>query len=486
MILNVPSGDPGAAGPGDEPGAPAAFLTDSRPAVRHAVRQDILTSWERCLVAGLRPDHFEVPYEPDLDADGPLRWAAAPILDEVADELEGTGVALLLTDARGQVIDRRSADSGILTRLDRIELAPGFLYSEDLIGTNAIGTAITQQGPSVVTGGEHFAEALAPMACAAIPVTDGAGQMAGVIDLTCAAEDFSPMLLPFAKRAAREIGRRVREGTRQRGLRVQGWLSLSDTERTVAHLAVQGLTTRGMADRMLLPEHAVRSHVRHVFSKLGVRSRLELARVIEQSAARAHVIAAIDDTRRRIERDLHDGLQQRLVTLGLQVRAAEMSVPLSAAELRRELARVADGLMDVMQDVREISRGIHPAILSERGLEPAVKALARRSPVPVNLTARLSGRLEDRVEIGVYYIISEALTNVAKHAKAGIVEVIIEANRSMLSLSVRDDGVGGADPDSTGLAGLRERAETLGGTLELASPPGGGTTVLVRLPAVGR
>src|SRR5271169_1719909 len=128
MILNVPSG-----GPGAEPGEPAAFLADPRRDVRHAVRQDILTSWERCLVAGLRPDQFEVPYEPDLDADGPLRWAAAPILDQVADELEGTGVAVLLTDARGQVIERRSADSGILTRLDRIELAPGFLYGEDLI-----------------------------------------------------------------------------------------------------------------------------------------------------------------------------------------------------------------------------------------------------------------------------------------------------------------------------------------------------------------
>jgi signal transduction histidine kinase len=481
MTLNVPSG-----GPGGDPGALAAFSADPRRAVGPSVRQDILTSWERSLVAGLRPDHFQVPYEPDLDADGPLRWAAAPILDQVADELEGTGVALLLTDARGQVIDRRSADSGILARLDHIELAPGFLYGEDLIGTNAIGTAITQRGPSVVSGAEHFAQALTPMACAAIPVTDGAGQTVGVIDLTCAAEDFSPMLLPFAKRAAREVSRGIWEGTSRRGTRARGWLSLTDTERTVAHLAAQGLTTRVMADRMLLPEHAVRSHVRHVFSKLGVRSRVELARVTEQSAAQAHVVAAIDDTRRRIERDLHDGLQQRLVTLGLQVRAAEMSVSPVDAELRWELARVADGLIDVLGDVREITRGIHPAILSERGLDPAVKTLARRSPVPVSLTVQLPGRLQDRVEVGAYYIVSEALANVAKHAQAGIVEVVIEANRNVLSLSVRDDGVGGADPNSPGLAGLRERAEALGGTLELASPPGRGTTVRARLPAVGR
>jgi signal transduction histidine kinase len=197
-------------------------------------------------------------------------------------------------------------------------------------------------------------------------------------------------------------------------------------------------------------------------------------------------MAAVDDTRRRIERDLHDGLQQRLVTLGLQVRAAEASVPLAARELKCELVRVAEGLRDVLHDVREISRGIHPAILSERGLEPAVKALARRSPVPVDLTVRVAGRLPDRVELGAYYIVSEALANVAKHANAETVTVSVEAGRGVLSLSVRDDGVGGADPDGSGLTGLRERAEALGGTLKLTSPPDRGTSVDVRLPAAAR
>src|ERR1700722_18925384 len=450
------------------------------------VREDILTSWQRCVVAGLRPDHFEVPYQPDFDIDGPLRWAAAPILDQVADDLEGTGVGLLLSDARGQVVDRRAADTGILNRLDRIELAPGFLYGEDLIGTNAIGTAIAQAAPSVVTGTEHFADALGSMACAATLVTDGAGEMIGVIDLTCAAEDFNPLLLPFAKRVAREIGHRLREGTNPRRLPARSWLSLTDTERAVAHLAAQGLSSRVVADRMRLSRPTVRSHLRRVFRKLGVRSRVELARVIEQGAARARTVAAVDDTRQRIERDLHDGLQQRLVTLGLQVRAAEASVPPAAPELKWELARVAEGLMDVLSDVREISRGIHPAILSERGLEPAVKALARRAPVPVDLTVRVARRLPDRVELGAYYIVSEALANVAKHANAQMVMVSVEAGRDVLSLSVRDDGVGGADPDGSGLTGLRERAEALGGLLQLTSPPGGGTSVDVRLPAAAR
>jgi signal transduction histidine kinase len=450
------------------------------------VRQDILTSWQRSVVAGLRPDHFEVPYQADLDDDGPLRWAAAPILEQVADELDGARVGLLLTDARGQVVDRRAVDHGILARLDHIELAPGFLYGEELIGTNAIGTAIAQQAPSVVTGTEHFADALTSMACAAIPVTNGAGEMVGVIDLTCAAEDFNPLLLPFAKRAAWEIGRRLLEGTDPWRLPARSWLSLTDTERLVARLAAQGLSSRAVADRTGLTRPTVRSHLRRVFRKLDVRSRVELARVVEQGAARARTLAAVDEVRRRIERDLHDGLQQRLAALGLQVRAAEVSVPPAADALKWELARVADGLMDVLADVREISRGIHPAILSEGGLEPAVKALARRSPVPVDLTVRVAGRLPDHVELGAYYIVSEALANVAKHANAGTVMVAVEAGRGGLSLSVRDDGIGGADPHGSGLTGLRDRADALGGTFRLTSPPGRGTSVDVRLPAVPR
>jgi signal transduction histidine kinase len=125
-------------------------------------------------------------------------------------------------------------------------------------------------------------------------------------------------------------------------------------------------------------------------------------------------------------------------------------------------------------------------ILSERGLEPAVEALARRSPVPVDLTVRVASRLPGRVELGAYYIVSEALANVAKHANAEMVMVSVEAGRGVLSLSVRDDGVGGADPDGSGLTGLRERAEALGGTLKLTSPPGRGTSVDVRLPAAAR
>ena len=251
--------------------------------------------------------------------------------------------------------------------------------------------------------------------------------MIGVIDLTCAAENFNPMLLPFAKRAAWDIGHRLREGVKPPpSPHPGGWSSLTDTERAAAYLAAQGLTSRVMADRLRLSQQTVRSHLRHVFRKLGVRSRVELARITEQAITQGHVIAAVDDTRQRIARDLHDGLQQRLVTLGLQVRTAEVSFLSSDVELKWELTRVADGLMDVLQDVREISRGIPPAILAERGLEPALRALARRSPVPVTLNLRIPGRADGPVEIGAYYIVSEALANAAKHANAGLVEVVAE------------------------------------------------------------
>jgi signal transduction histidine kinase len=196
----------------------------------------------------------------------------------------------------------------------------------------------------------------------------------------------------------------------------------------------------------------------------------------------ATVVAAADEARRRIERDLHDGLQQRLVSLGLEVRLAEAAVPTQDWELKQELARVVEGLMDVLENLREISRGIHPAILSERGLGPAIRALARRSPVPVEFDIRLEDRFSEPVEIGAYYIVSEALANVAKHAEAELVRVSVELRHGFLAVSIQDDGVGGADANGSGLTGLAERVEALGGAMQLVSPPGSGTVVYVELP----
>ena len=159
-------------------------------------------------------------------------------------------------------------------------------------------------------------------------------------------------------------------------------------------------------------------------------------------AASARIIAAADDAKRRIERDLHDGLQQRLVSLGLRARLAKASVARDQQELKCELALIAEGLLEALETLREISRGIHPAILSERGLGPAVETLARRSLVPVTLHSGVEGRLPGRVEVGAYYIISEALANAAKHAKATAVDISVEQRGYVLDLSVRDDGIG--------------------------------------------
>jgi len=202
----------------------------------------------------------------------------------------------------------------------------------------------------------------------------------------------------------------------------------------------------------------------------------------EFAAVRARIIAAADDARRRIARDLHDGLQQQLVCLGLRVRLAEASIPPGHEELKCELDRIAEGLGEALENVREISRGLHPAILSQCGLGPAVKALARRSPVPVRLHAEINGRLPDPVETGAYYVVGEALANAAKHANATVVDISIEQRGQFLTLAVQDDGIGGADPNGPGLAGLTDRIDALAGTMQLLSPPGRGTHLFVNLP----
>jgi signal transduction histidine kinase len=209
----------------------------------------------------------------------------------------------------------------------------------------------------------------------------------------------------------------------------------------------------------------------------NAESRAELA------ASRARIVAAADQVRRRIERDLHDGTQQRLVSLGLELRLAQGMVPAELAGLEAEIGTVADELNGVVEDLREIARGIHPAILSEGGLGPALRTLARRATVPVELEVPAMGRLPEPVEVAAYYVCSEALTNATRHARASVVRIALAEQDGCLHLSIRDNGAGGADPArGSGLTGLRDRAEALGGSLEVSSPPGQGTLILVRLP----
>jgi signal transduction histidine kinase len=201
------------------------------------------------------------------------------------------------------------------------------------------------------------------------------------------------------------------------------------------------------------------------------------------AASRARVVAASDQTRRRIERDLHDGAQQRLVSLGLGLRAAREAVPSDQAELRQELAHVADGITEVLGELRELSRGIHPAVLSVGGLDPALKTLARRSAIPVELDIGTHARLPERVEVAAYFVVSEALANAAKHARASLVRVGVRLHDGRLTVQICDDGVGGAEPSrGSGLIGLADRVEALGGTIGVLSQTGTGTRIVAELP----
>jgi transcriptional regulator of acetoin/glycerol metabolism len=348
-------------------------------------RDDILGSWRRSVHAGLTPQQFEVPFDADIDDRGRLARAAASVFDQVGADLEGTKIGLVLTDADGLVVMRRASDSSTLTLLDRIRLAPGFMYGEAAIGTNAIGTALQNRAPTVVQAQEHFADALTQMACAAVTVTDPrTGRVIGVVDLSCEAGDSSALMLPLAKRAVWEVEQRLLDdaSTRdrllhqcflraRRGIRgplialseqtllvnaaasnvihssdharlwdcVQqvlgsygalvtfatsdghalslrcepimdgpylagvvlrpesaatrtslsdiGWNSLTEAELAVADRISSGMTNREAAAELFLSPHTIDFHLRKLFRKLDVTSRVELTRVVlEQEGTR--------------------------------------------------------------------------------------------------------------------------------------------------------------------------------------------------------
>jgi PAS domain S-box-containing protein len=222
------------------------------------------------------------------------------------------------------------------------------------------------------------------------------------------------------------------------------------------------------------------------FTELVATAVANAASRAELKASRARVVAAADQARRRIERDLHDGSQQRLIALALELRATAAAVPPGLDAVTGQLLQTAQGLTDAVGELREISRGIHPGILAKGGLGPAFRTLARRSPVHVELDVRVDGRLPDEVEVAAYYVVSEALTNAAKHARASVVYVAIRAEDSTVQIAVRDDGVGGADPrGGSGLIGLRDRVETLGGTIEITGAARHGTLLSARIPIDG-
>ncbi len=205
--------------------------------------------------------------------------------------------------------------------------------------------------------------------------------------------------------------------------------------------------------------------------------------VLALNASRARIVAAGDAARRQVERNLHDGVQQRLVASTLRVRLAEQLVPGELDDLKQQLADVVSELTEVSTELRELSRGLHPTILSQGGLVPALKTLARRSTVPLTLDAAIDRRLPEAIEVAAYYVVAEALANAAKHAQASAVTVCVRRADDRLQISVQDDGIGGAEiRNGSGLVGLKDRVESLGGTVRLRSPRGGGTSLNVMIP----
>jgi PAS domain S-box-containing protein len=207
-------------------------------------------------------------------------------------------------------------------------------------------------------------------------------------------------------------------------------------------------------------------------------------RLEELAASRARIVTAGDVARRRLERNLHDGAQQRLVTLSLSLRVALEKLDSDPATARAALAQACDELGLALDELRELARGLHPALLSDRGLRAAIEMLAGRTPVPVEIEDIPDGRLPEPVEAAAYYLIAETLTNVTKYARASEVRIRVASSDATVVVEVSDDGVGGADPAAgSGLRGLADRVEALGGSLEIVSPPGAGTSLRAEIPA---
>ncbi|HET6547357.1 MAG TPA: PAS domain S-box protein, partial [Solirubrobacter sp.] len=213
------------------------------------------------------------------------------------------------------------------------------------------------------------------------------------------------------------------------------------------------------------------------FAELAAQALANAQAREDLAASRARIVQAGDAERRRLERNLHDGAQQRLVSLALMLRLAARRHPDDG-----ELVRAGDELTHALAELRELARGIHPAVLTERGLEPALQAIADRAPLPVELSVD-PGRLPEPAEAAAYYVVAEALTNVIKYAHASTVRVRVSRADGVAAIEVSDDGAGGAHPGGgTGLRGLADRVEALGGRLEIESPPGEGTTLRASIP----
>jgi PAS domain S-box-containing protein len=289
-------------------------------------------------------------------------------------------------------------------------------------------------------------------------------------------------LAPPAKRAeGDELFERVRAG---------GWVNDYETVRqrkdgTLVDVSIAAAPVRDASGRVvgnmvaytdITERKAQEAEVRRLNAELH-------ARLEELAASRARIVTAGDVERRRLERNLHDGAQQRLVTLSLSLRTALAKLDSDPAAAHVVLTDAGEELAVALEELRELAHGLHPAVLSDRGLRAAVERLLSRVPVPVEIAEISDERLPEPVEAAAYYLIAEALTNVTKYAQASKVRVRVATCGEFVVVEVSDDGVGGADASAgSGLRGLADRVETLGGKLEVVSPTGAGTSLRAEMP----
>lgn len=401
------------------------------------------------LASGVEVVEFENRY---LRADGTecwLQWSARPVLEQ----------GLIYATARDVTESRRTAREQAALR--------------------RVATLVAHGAPPA----EVFARV--------------AQEVGNLLDTTAAVlrqeADGSRTLLGTALGIPEELAQTTREERRQAGREAVDEVTRTRRAAHVGHAVGAPIVVDDRLWGFVLAASALEALPAGTESRLADFTELAATAIAnadsraQLAASRARVVAAGDASRRRIERDLHDGIQQRLVALQLDLRLAETLVSDPSSELAEQLAHVGKGLDDAFQDLLQVARGIHPAILSKGGLGPALRSLARRSPVPVALDLDLPGaRLPEQLEVAAYYVTSECLTNAVKHAHARVVKVAARIRDDVLELTVCDDGVGGADPGrGSGLIGLIDRVEAAGGKLAVGSPPGEGTTVDVRLPLAG-
>jgi signal transduction histidine kinase len=393
-----------------------------------AVRAPVVDSWRRSVGVDPSSDHV-APAAVDR-GEASDRWEAHPLresagvirhcLQGIADEADHL---IVVSDASGVLLELEGSVSVRSRAADSMNFTEGALWSEGGAGTNAVGTAVAADHAVQIFAAEHFNKIVHGWTCSAAPVHDpDTGELLGVIDLT----------------------------------------GLQNTVH--AHSLAAVMTTA----------RAVEGHLR------SLREQRRLARD-ELTASRANVVAAQDEARKRIQRDLHDGAQQRLVCAVMALKMAHQALGDATGPVAELVGEALAHAELANSELRELAHGTVPAALSQGGLRAGIGALVSRMPLPVALRVT-ERRLPAAVEAAAYFIVAESLTNAVRHARAASAQVAVVVQHGSLCLEVRDDGVGGADGGGSGLLGLRDRAAALNGRLLVNSAPGAGTCVAAKIP----